>query len=117
MTFFKGQTVETTFYAQVEPKIGYGWNATTRKNDPCVEKITVVAITQSRPAKPRSGVVVVKLTLQFPVEAFMPLEPSAIIQIPLDMVELGQAIEVEAVEGDDASLRVTEFLAEKARQP
>lgn len=106
-----GVTRETEVYLVVKPTFGRRWNTAGSKMENGVQKIQVTAMRQSRPVKPDG--VVVKLKLRFPEGAFMPLEPSAVIDIPLSLVDLGQDVEVEAVPNDQAALA---FLAGAARQ-
>jgi hypothetical protein len=73
--------VDATFYAQVEPD--WGW-APSGQDRP-VRGAKVVAITQKRPGKQKSGTVLTKLTIRLPKAAFMPLRPEAIVVIPEDM--------------------------------
>lgn len=73
--------VEATFYAQVEPR----WRDSYFRDasgERILEGAAVVALTQTKPKKPRPGVVVTKLTLQFPAGAFLPLSPEAVVVIP-----------------------------------
>lgn len=67
-----------TFFAQVEPEWGHAWGDQEKP----VRSIKVVGITQKRPAKPKSGTVVVKLAIEIPDAAFYPLRPEATIIIP-----------------------------------
>lgn len=89
--------VDATFYAQVEPKWTSGnWSGHRDANEiPLLEGARVVRLTQERPRRPASGVVVCKLTLRLPGSAFLPLAPEAIIVIPEGMTE---AIMVEALD-------------------
>lgn len=105
--------VKATFYAQVIPSFGSRWDVHQKTSVHGVTKITVAAITQSRPKKPRSGAVVVKLTLRFNEQAFMPLAPSAVIDIPDSLIQIGQVVEVEAA--DENGVAVAEYLASRAQ--
>jgi len=84
---------KTTFYVQIEPTFGrYNWDK---------DKLTGIkakSVTQSRPtqAKGRSGSIVVKLTLDIPDAAFMPLAPEAVITVPSEMVSV--PIDVAAID-------------------
>lgn len=94
--------VDATFYAQVEPRWARPhpyWDDAS--GNPHLEGAAVIALTQSRPRKPRSGVVVTKLTLRLPASAFLPLQPEAIVVVPSDMIELGSVIEVQASDPRD----------------
>jgi len=107
-----GHQVEATFYAQVVPTFGWRYDKTTGSGGNGVSKVRVVSITQSRPNKPKG--VVVKLTLRFNEQAFLPLQPAAVIEIPDSMVQIAQAVEVEAE--DENGQAVAEFLADQVRQ-
>lgn len=62
--------------------------------------IKATAITQKRPARPRPGVVLTKLTVRAPDAAFLPLRPEVVVVIPENMV-VTSPIEVEAGNPDD----------------
>jgi hypothetical protein len=90
MSTSQPETVDATFYAQVEPRWRpYGRDAT---GHPILDTAKVVALTQSKPERPRRGTVQVKLTLRLPAGAFLPLAPEAIIVIPADLVERGPVV-------------------------
>lgn len=81
-------TVDATFYAQVEPEfyhLSYG--------ESMVRGAKVARVTQTRPDKPKPGVVLVKLTLRMPKRVFLPLAPEAVVVIPDNYTEV---IEVHA---------------------
>ena len=84
--------VDATFYAQIEPEFS---SYVSREGDRAVLGAKVVGLTQKRPERPRSGVVVTKLTVRIPKAAFLPLRPEAIVVIPEDMTA-PYPIEVEA---------------------
>lgn len=90
-------TKDATFYVQIEPDFSR-WSVDAN-GDARLDSIKAVALTQKKPERPRSGVVVAKLTVRVPNAAFMPLRPSAIFVVPEDMVTTNP-IEVEA--GDAA---------------
>lgn len=81
---------KTTFYVQVSPEF-YRYDSTR------LSKIRATALTQKRPTsvRGRNGTVTVKLTLDIPDEAFMPLQPEAVIKVPSDLVAI-TPIEIEA---------------------
>lgn len=85
-------TVTATFYAQVEPEWGYGNDG---KGNRPVYGAKITRVTQKRPESPLGGTVMLKLAVQIPKAAFLPLQPEATIVIPLDLVET-TPIEVEA---------------------
>lgn len=105
--------VSTTFYAIVEPTFGTTWDPAAGRVD-CVKSIKVTSILQNKPTSMKKGVAV-KLTLRFNEQAFMPLAPVAVIDIPDSMVALASDIEVEAV--DDNGAAVAQYLASTLRQP
>lgn len=86
--------VDARFYAQVEPE----WSGyVDSEGNRAVWGAKVVAITQKKPARPRGGTVLVKLTIRVPKAAFMPLRPEAIVVIPEEMT-VATPVEVEAVD-------------------
>lgn len=98
----RSEKVDATFYAQVEPQWGYQ-TTYDRKNGvpPRLLGAKVVATTQQRPGRPRSGVVLVKLTLRLPAGAFLPLQPEAVVEIPDSLTET--VLEVTATDPTDAA--------------
>ena len=89
--------VDATFYAQVAPEWGrapYG-----KDQDRPLRGAKVVAITQNKPARPKGGALLVKLTIRVPEAAFLPLRPAAIVVIPENLTE---ATPIEAMAGDPA---------------
>jgi hypothetical protein len=77
--------VDATFYAQVEPKF-QNWG-TDASGNRVLDGARVVAITQQRPGKPKSGAVIVKLTIRVPTPAFLPLAPEAIVVVPAELTD------------------------------
>lgn len=87
---------DATFYVQIEPE----WSRwTDSEGERPLRGIKAVAITQNKPNRPRSGVVVAKLTVRVPDAAFLPLRPEAIVVVPEDMVA-ASPIEVTAEDGN-----------------
>lgn len=84
-----------TFYVQVEP-VWSRW-AKDEHGEKQLDSIRAVAITQKQPQRPRGGTLSVKLSIEVPDGAFLPLRPEAVIVIPEGMV-LTNPIEVEAVD-------------------
>jgi hypothetical protein len=74
---------KTTFYVQVAPEF-------YRYDNSRLNKIRATALTQKRPTttRGRNGTVTVKLTLDIPDEAFLPLQPEAVIKVPSDLVAI-----------------------------
>lgn len=60
-----------------------------------VRSIKVVGYTQKRPTRPRPGSVVVKLEVQVPDAAFLPLRPAAKVVVPDELTQ-HVPVEVEA---------------------
>jgi hypothetical protein len=87
--------VDATFYAQVLPN-SRGWSKDAAGNQ-ILDGARVVALTQTKPTKPKPGSVTIKLTVRIPSQAFLPLAPEAVVVVPADMVE-GHPIEVEATD-------------------
>lgn len=86
-------TRQTTFYVQIEPEFS---RYRTRNGEPEISKIKATAINQNRPQHPRSGSVVIKLTIEVPESAFMPLRPEAVIVLNEDQLMNADAITVHA---------------------
>jgi hypothetical protein len=86
-------TVDATFYAQVDTR----WSSYVSHLDGerLVQAARVERITQSRPARPKPGSVVVALTTRLPRAVFYPLQPQAVVVVPDSMTEL-IPVEVEA---------------------
>jgi hypothetical protein len=78
------QQVDATFYAQVEPEWSSYVQADGQRR---LKGAKVMRITQSRPARPVGGTVLVKLTLRLPTGAFLPLRPEAVVVIPDSLTE------------------------------
>lgn len=87
--------LRSTVYLQLEATYGRRWNG-----EEYVDTATgfrVVGFTQKRPQKPRSGVLVVKIELAVPGRAFLPLQPSVVVEIP-EQLTYESPIEAEAVD-------------------
>lgn len=111
------RVVDATFYAQVEPRnIRTRWDSVKHANVPTVDTAAVVTITQQRPTKPKSGCVVVKLTLRVPESVFLPLQPAAVIDLPDTLGTANALIEVEA-EDDNPAAAAAWVAAAKAVTP
>lgn len=71
-----------TFYVQIEPE----WSRYPNENgDKTVSAIKAIAVTQKQPRSPRGGTLSMKLSVEVPDGAFMPLRPEAVIVIPEGM--------------------------------
>lgn len=86
---------KSTVFLQCEAQYDRRWSAKDGEYKEVVKAHKVVGFTQKRPGKPRSGTVLVKLTIDIPDGAFMPLEPEAVVTIP-DSLTVLAPIEVEA---------------------
>jgi hypothetical protein len=80
-----------TTYLQIEAE------AYERYGETFIREISVVNATQRRPKKPRPGAVVVRLEVEVPDGAFLPLQPQAKVVVPESMAEQVPVV-VEAVE-------------------
>lgn len=86
-----------TFWATVEPTFGREYDPKRCEYVEIVTKARVTGITQSRPdSRKKVGTVTMKLTIDIPDGAFLPLRPEAIVVVPEDMVAANLPIEVEA---------------------
>lgn len=85
--------ITTTVYLQVEPRKSIYSNR--------INSAAVVAHTLTKPARPKSGTVTVKLNLQIPIAAFLPLEPEATVVIPAALAPANIPIVVEATDPED----------------
>lgn len=75
--------VRATVYLQVAPEYKR-WMA-DHSNPASIDGARVVGSTQRKAAKPRPGVVEVKLSIDIPKAAFVPLAPEAIVIVPEEM--------------------------------
>lgn len=77
----------STFYVQLEPEF---------RRERLVS-VKAKAVTLGRPTYPRGrgGTVAIKMTVEIPDAAFYPLQPEAIIEVPLDET-LPLRVEVES---------------------
>lgn len=86
------ETVRATVYLQVAPEITRYW----AKDDPrAIQGAKVVGSTQKRSSAPKPGTVEVKLTVELPKSAFLPLRPEAVVVV-LESLTTPHPIEVEA---------------------
>jgi hypothetical protein len=89
-----------TVYLQVAADYGRQWSTAEGDWVDTVRSIRVVGYTQKRPTKPKPGTVVIKLELAIPGRAFLPLQPSVVVDVPESLLSYNQ-IEVEAVDPND----------------
>lgn len=93
--------VRATVYLQVQPEYTY-WAKNRREFDKpeSLEGAKVVGYTLNKPQKPRQGTVEVKITVEIPKGAFLPLRPEAVIVIPESLTQ-PHPVEVEAIDAND----------------
>lgn len=99
------QTVKATVYLQVQPE-HYRYASTDDKetgND--ITRAKVVGSTQNRSERPKGGTVEVKLTIEIPKSAFLPLRPQATIVVPESLTSAN--IVVEAQDANEVSACAT----------
>ncbi|ARC56010.1 hypothetical protein AS850_02845 [Frondihabitans sp. 762G35] len=90
-------SVQATVYLQLEPVHNY----LPRDNPQSLIGAKVVGLTQKKAAKPRGGTVEVKLTIQVPKGAFLPLRPEAVIVIPQELTQ-AHPITVDATDPNES---------------
>lgn len=91
------ETVQATVYLQVAPETSRYYP----KDDPNgIRGAKVVGSTQKRSSKPQAGTVEVKLTVEIPKAAFLPLRPEAIVIVPESMTT-PHPITVEAADANE----------------
>lgn len=73
--------LRTAFFVQLEPEFARSYIT----GEDIVRSVKAVNITQKRPGRPKPGTVVVKLTVEVPAAAFLPLRPEAVITIPAEL--------------------------------
>lgn len=79
-------------YLQLEPRAPRPYGAASWQSG----EATVVRCTSKAPDPPLPGVVVVKVRIRVPAEAWEPITPEAVIDVPLDLVQ--RPVVVEAVD-------------------
>jgi hypothetical protein len=92
--------VRATVYLQVAPELA---TYLSESHPNYISGAKIVNSTQSRSKKPRAGTVEVKLTIEIPKAAFLPLRPEAIVVVP-EALTAPHPIRVEAADanGEDA---------------
>lgn len=91
-----GSTREATAYLQLEPGAPSAYGKSGWQLRDCA---TVVRCTNSKPAEPIPGCIVVKVKIRVPREAWEPLSPEAIIEVPAELVQ--RPVTVSAVGVND----------------
>jgi len=96
------RVVDAKVFAQVEAtRFTTRYDSNQKKSMPTVDGARVVAITQKRPDKPKSGCIVVELTIRIPEAAFLPMQPTAIIDIPDTFTAVSALIEADVEDVND----------------
>lgn len=71
---------KATFHVQLRPEFTrYGRT---------LRRVVLERATQEKPRKPVGGTLMVKVTLNIPDEAFMPLEPEAEVDVPVEATRI-----------------------------
>ena len=91
------QNVRATVYLQVAPEVSRYYPKDDARS---IQGAKVVGSTQKRSSKPQGGTVEVKLTVELPKAAFLPLRPEAIVVVPESMTT-PHPIEVEAADANE----------------
>lgn len=91
------ETVDATFYVQLEPEWSQFTSHATGEKDVVDAKMARATITR---VTPKAGTITVKLTVRLPKAAFLPLRPEAVIEIPADLLH---ATPVEVIAQDPSS--------------
>jgi hypothetical protein len=93
--------VRATVYLQVQPE--YTWQAKQyrRFDEPgAIQGAKVVGSTQGKSQKPKPGTVEVKVTIEIPRGAFLPLRPEAIVIVP-ESLTAPHPVTVEAQDANE----------------
>lgn len=112
------RAASTTAFLQVE-STGFTnrWDQKTRQNVDDIRGLRVAAITQKRPDKPRPGCIVVEVEIVMPVAAFLPMKPTAKVDIPDTFTAVAALIEVEAEETNEQGVIEAWAAAAKEASP
>lgn len=94
------ETVKATVYLQVAPEWKRWYSAQNRDTTDAVGGAKVIGSTQNRTRSPKPGTVEVKLTVEIPKTAFLPLRPEAIVVVP-ESLTMPHPIEVEAEDANE----------------
>lgn len=87
-------SVQATVYLQLQPEYHHFLGRDTAAG---IVGAKVVGSTQNRAQKPKPGTVEVKLTVELPKGAFLPLRPEAVVVIPETLTQ-PHPITVEALD-------------------
>lgn len=83
MSHKQPESVDATFYVQLAPEWERFWE--DEDGNKILSRAKLAGSTISKPGKPRSGTVLLKLTVRVPAGAFLPLAPQAVVVIPEGM--------------------------------
>jgi hypothetical protein len=90
-------TVKSTVFLQVQPEyFSYG----NHDEASAIRGAKVVGSTQKRSMQPKPGTVEVKITIEIPKGAFLPLRPEAVVVIPQSLTN-PHPIQVEALDANE----------------
>lgn len=87
--------MKATFYVQLEPRFR-NWKDYSTGRFP-LERVAATRISQTKPTKPLSGSITVKLSIDIPESVFEPFEPAVEIAIPEPAEDMIQ-VNVEPIE-------------------
>ena len=97
------ETVKATVYLQVEPEYPRWVSGNNRDDIRAIQGARVVGSTQNRSRSPKPGTVEVKITIEVPKSAFLPLRPEAVVVIP-EALTTPHPIEVEALDPNESEI-------------
>lgn len=80
-------TVRATAYLRLRPEYRRYYSAAPRDTPDAISGAKVVGATQNKSQHPKPGTVEVKLTIEIPKGAFLPLRPEAIVIVPESMAQ------------------------------
>jgi hypothetical protein len=92
------ETVKATVYLQVEPERTPYYDADDVRG---IRGAKVVNATQKRSARPKGGTVEVKIAIELPKAAFLPLRPEATVVVP-ESLTAPHPVEVVAEDANGA---------------
>lgn len=98
------ETVKATVYLQVQPEYNRWVSASSRDTADAIRGAKVIGSTQNRSQSPKPGTVEVKITVELPKGAFLPLRPAAVVVIPESMTQ-PHPVEVEALDANESEIQ------------
>ncbi|MFF9565751.1 hypothetical protein ACF1AJ_20550 [Leifsonia sp. NPDC014704] len=93
-------SVRATVYLQVQPEYKRWYGTANRDTADAIDGAKVVGSTQNKSQKPKPGTVEVKITIEVPKGAFLPLRPEAVVVVPESMTQ-PHPVEVEALDANE----------------